>query len=277
MTTYKKWMIVLIILMLGLTSVVIWTIQERFFKQDLLPIGEAAQKVESLYGGSVESFEQKENLFYMQLERKGLTYNLQIDGRSGDLIKITKVKTETKHTATVKTVEEVRSLLISQNKGEIISITLRENLGTPQYIVETSSNETKKTIVVDAKTGKIISEKAEETIKSPKPTLPAVISKEKAIEIAQSELSGNLTSVAFHETSDGGYYLVEIKDSDMDATFQIHAVSGKLLSVTQTKQPTKATVPQRTDDDDDDDTEDQDDDSDKDDDDTNDDDNDDDN
>lgn len=242
MTAYKKWMIILIILMLSLTSVVIWTIQERFFKQDLLTIHESAQKIEDLYGGSVESFEERGPTFYMQLDRKGVTYNIRVDGHSGDLIDITKVKTEPKDTSTLKTIEEVRSLLMSQNKGEIGSIKLEENHETPQYVVEASSNKTQKTIIVNAKTGEIISEKVKETDVPPPP--PTIISKERATQIALSQLSGKVISITFHETNEGGYYLVRIVSSKMDATFQIHAISGKVLSVTQN---------QRTDDDDDDD------------------------
>ena len=62
---------------------------------------------------------------------------------------------------------------------------------------------------------------------------PTLISESKAIEIAQSRLSGELEDVSFEKTNEGGYFLVEIDgDDDQDAVIQVHAISGKILSVT---------------------------------------------
>ncbi|MFJ8237687.1 PepSY domain-containing protein [Ureibacillus sp. NPDC094379] len=234
MTAYKKWMISLIILMLGITVSVIWTIQDRFYKDELITIQEAAKKIEDLYGGSVESFEQKGNAFYMLLERNGLSYNLQVNAKTGDLLSITKDP----HSKTViKTVEEVRSLLNAKKKGSILSIKLQENEEAPQYVVEASDQNTKKTIIVDAKTGEIVSEKVKEPNITP-PSSSTVISLERAKQIALLQLNGTVQSVTFKDTSDGGYYLVFVVGSNMDATFEIHGISGKVLSVTQQLKPT---------------------------------------
>ena len=241
MTAYKKWMISLIILMLGITVSVIWTIQDRFYKDELITIQEASKKIEALYGGSVESFEQKGNVFYMVLEKNGLSYNLQVDAKTGELSSITK---DPNSKTAIKTVDEVRSLLNTKKKGSILSIKLHENEEAPQYVVEASDQNTKKTIIVDAKTGEIVSEKVKEpNIASPPSS--TVISIERAKQIALFQLSGTVQSVTYKDTSDGGYYLVFVNGSNMDATFEIHGISGKVLSVTQQLKP--------TDDDDDDD------------------------
>ena len=37
----------------------------------------------------------------------------------------------------------------------------------------------------------------------------------------------------YEKTNDGGYYLIEIEAADgQEGTFQIHAISGKIMSVT---------------------------------------------
>lgn len=59
-----------------------------------------------------------------------------------------------------------------------------------------------------------------------------IITEQQAVQIALEQLKGEVDSVDFEETSEGGYYLVEIETQDDEATFQIHAVSGKVLSVT---------------------------------------------
>ncbi|WP_313470607.1 PepSY domain-containing protein [Lysinibacillus sp.] len=52
------------------------------------------------------------------------------------------------------------------------------------------------------------------------------------MQIALGQLTGEVDSVDFEETAEGGYYLVEIETQDDEATFQIHAVSGEVLSIT---------------------------------------------
>jgi len=255
MTAYKKWMISLIILMLGITVSVIWTIQDRFYRDEPITIQEASKKIEALYGGSVESFEQKGNVFYMVLERNGLSYNLQVDAKTGELSSITK---DPNSKTVIKTVEEVRSLLNAKKKGSILSIKLHGNEEVPQYVVEASDQNIKKTIIVDAKTGEVVSEKVKEpNIAPPSST---VISIERAKQIALFQLSGTVQSVTYKDTSDGGYYLVFVNGSNMDATFEIHGISGKVLSVTQQLKPTDDdeddgddNSPEQDDDDDDDD------------------------
>jgi len=60
-----------------------------------------------------------------------------------------------------------------------------------------------------------------------------LISEKQAMKIALGQLKGEVEDIEFVRTNDGGYYLVEIDDNkDNEATFQIHAISGKILSVT---------------------------------------------
>lgn len=233
MTTYTKWIISFVVLMLAITAIVIWLIQGLFFKSDEISIQEASQKVESLYGGSVESFEQKDTIFYMSLKRNNQLYNLQINAETGDVLKISQTSTEndSEQTATLKTIDEIRALIKSLNKGTIQSITLQNQDDKQQYIVEVSNNQALKTIVVHAQTGEILSEKVQEQ-NAAESNNPVIITSEKAKQIALSQLKGSIEYVVYKESSDGGYYLVEVDGDNNEAVFQIHAVSGKVLSVT---------------------------------------------
>ncbi|RTQ93642.1 PepSY domain-containing protein [Lysinibacillus telephonicus] len=233
MTTYTKWMISLVSLMLAITALVIWLIQDRFFKSDEISIQEASQKVESLYGGTIESFEQKNAIFYMAIKRNNQLYNLQMDAETGVVLKVNKTGEEidTEQTASLKTIDEIRALIKSLNKGTIQSITLQNQDDKQQYIVEISDNQALKTIVVHAQTGEILSEKIQEQ-NATESNNPVIITSEKAKQIALSQLRGSIEYVVYKESSDGGYYLVEVDGEDNEAVFQIHAVSGKVLSVT---------------------------------------------
>ncbi|RUL49296.1 PepSY domain-containing protein [Lysinibacillus antri] len=229
MTNYTKWMIGLVVLMLLITAAVIYTIQSQFFKPEQLTIHEVATKIETLYGGTVESFEQKEDFFHMILERGNASYDLQIDATTGSVMKMNEVAAETiEDTPSIKTKEEIRTLLNSQNKGTIHSIAFQQG-EAPQYIVEITENELLKSVTVNAKTGEILSEKVKQ--QAPESNNTPTITKDKAKQIALSQLNGAIQYVAYETSSDGGYYLVEIRTLNKAVTFQIHAISGNILSV----------------------------------------------
>ncbi|WP_391120223.1 PepSY domain-containing protein [Psychrobacillus sp. L3] len=72
-----------------------------------------------------------------------------------------------------------------------------------------------------------------------------LISEEQAIKTAQQQIKGTVESNSFVKTNEGGYYLIVMKASLSDtdskegsktkqskATIQVHAISGKILSVT---------------------------------------------
>ncbi|HWK22035.1 MAG TPA: PepSY domain-containing protein [Ureibacillus sp.] len=232
MTTYTKWMYGLVVVMLGITVYIIWNIQHRFFEPTQLSAHDAAQKMESLYGGSVQSFEQKEGKFFMVLNGKGNTYDIEMDVHTGQVSKISQVSKEhvEGNEEPLKSTEEIRTLLSSQYSGGTIhSISLQQG-ETPKYIVQVTNNETLKMVTLDAKTGEILSEIVKE--QSASNTGKVLISKEKAKQIALSKLNGSVEFIIFEESSDGGYYLIEIDAKNKEAIFQIHAISGKVLSVT---------------------------------------------
>ena len=62
--------------------------------------------------------------------------------------------------------------------------------------------------------------------------LTKMLTDDEAIAIAHKELAGSVDELSYRSTSDGGYYLIEIDGDDAEATFQIHALSGEVLSIT---------------------------------------------
>ncbi|RKQ16435.1 PepSY domain-containing protein [Ureibacillus endophyticus] len=231
MTNYFKLMISLVIMMVAITAIVIWNIQERFFKPEQLTIQEASAKVEKLYGGTIESFEQKGNIFYLTLQRQEKAYDLQIDMNTGNITKMNLAIVEnTDEPATqLKTKKEIQALF--QNKGTIQSITLQQS-EVPTYKIEITENETLKIVTVNAKTGEVLSEQVKQQNNTKNET---IISKNQAKNIALSQLKGKVEYIIFEESSNGGYYLIEIETEEKSSTFQIHAISGKILSVTHEK------------------------------------------
>lgn len=74
------------------------------------------------------------------------------------------------------------------------------------------------------------------------PAATVLISEEQAIKIAQQQYKGMKENISFVKTNEGGYYLILMKASAPEsgtkesgkgkATIQVHAISGKILSVT---------------------------------------------
>ncbi|QCR33895.1 PepSY domain-containing protein [Lysinibacillus sp. SGAir0095] len=233
MTSYTKWMISLVILMITVTVFVIWLIQERFFETtEDLTVHEAEEIIMNLYGGSVESIEEKNDIYYMTVLRNNLAYDFQIDSETGNILQLNKVDGNKlpDMSANVKTIEEIRTLLNGQQKGTIHSISYQDVGEQPQYAVEITEQETLKTLIINAITGEILSEKVKQQNSSATHTV-TIISSEEAKQIALSQLIGTVEDVVYEDASDGGYYLVEIDGENQEATFQINAVTGKIISV----------------------------------------------
>lgn len=92
-------------------------------------------------------------------------------------------------------------------------------------------------VAVDRYKGRVMTlEKLRGTFKTTKEreqeTQSKMLTDEEAINIAQQQLKGEVDSLSYRSTSDGGYYLIEIDNGPREAVFQIHALSGEVLSVT---------------------------------------------
>ena len=60
---------------------------------------------------------------------------------------------------------------------------------------------------------------------------PVLLTEQQVIAIASAQFTGEIEEIDFENTADGGYYLVEIDTAEEEVTVQIHAITGKILSV----------------------------------------------
>ncbi|WP_139891132.1 PepSY domain-containing protein [Bacillus sp. D386] len=75
-------------------------------------------------------------------------------------------------------------------------------------------------------------EKTEEkpTIEEPEAVKP--LTEQQVIEIARSKFNGEVDEIEFVGTNEGGYYNVDIETAEDEATLQIHALTGEILTIT---------------------------------------------
>lgn len=220
-TAMKKWMLIIVVIIL-LCSGVIWFIQNRYFYVQPLSEAEAVRHIETIYNGHVTQVKKQGNTFEMLFTRENVKYAAILDVTTQQVTDLIMKEGQSKLLLTEKQIRQ----MVKKEYGDVESVMLTDSV----YTVRVENEKIQKDLTLDGYTGDVLAERKVETqgqsIEEP------IITEQQAIQIALKQLKGEVDSVDFEETSEGGYYLVEIETQEDEATFQIHAVSGKVLSVT---------------------------------------------
>jgi len=226
-----SYLLVLVILIAAIIlGIYIWN---TITKVEPISSDELRTKIEETYSGKVKSMIITENNEYeVEMESKDAIYAMKLDATTGKvntMKKVSAVPIESKDN-----IVEEEPLLTEQ---EIVANVQEKFEGTvkvvayqkmkEQYSIQVESEIEIINLVIDGKKGTIISQQI-----TGKQITPTLISESKAIEIAQSRLSGEVEDVSFEKTNEGGYFLIEIDGDDQEAVIQVHAISGIILSVT---------------------------------------------
>lgn len=190
---------------------------------------EIQSRIEQMYGGSVSNLIRKKDRYIAQINRQDGLYEIVADTSKGDIISITLLEQAAKQQQLpIKTKEDIQSIVSSEYEGTIERMVLSSETEQPFYAVDIAKDETLITLTIDALTGSILDSKKKQTTAE-----QALISKDEAIIKAKTQLTGEVQYITYEETSDGGYYLIEIEsEDDREAVIQVHGVSGEILSVT---------------------------------------------
>ncbi|PQD96295.1 hypothetical protein CYL18_06795 [Pradoshia eiseniae] len=133
---------------------------------------------------------------------------------------------------------EIKNRVSSLYNGEIQAIAKKKN----QYEVTFRKNDFIYQVLVNEEEGtfsdlKVIKEGAKEEIDTPEES-PAEqdelkpLTKEEVVKIARSQFEGSVDDVEFIATDDGGYYNVDLENQEDEATLQIHALTGEIITIT---------------------------------------------
>ncbi|WP_342442250.1 PepSY domain-containing protein [Lysinibacillus sp. FSL K6-0057] len=217
----KKWILIIVVIIL-LCSGVIWFIQNRYFYVQPLSEAEAVRHIETIYNGHVTQVKKQGNTFEMLFTRENVKYAAILDVTTQQVTDLIMKEGQSKLLLTEKQIRQ----MVKKEYGDVESVMLTDSI----YTVRVENEKIQKDLTLDGYTGDVLTERKVElqgqSIEEP------IITEQQAIQIALKQLKGEVDSVDFEETSEGGYYLVEIETQEDEATFQIHAVSGKVLSVT---------------------------------------------
>lgn len=193
----------------------------------ILPEYVVQAQLEKMYGGTVQSLRNKNDRYEAEIIKDKSVYKVEVNDVTGVVQSLIQTGEYNEMTPALISEAELREMIAKKYTGTLERIALDTKQEPPIYKVEISNEQVLKKVNVDAVTGEIISEKEKETTSN-----QAVITKKQAIDIARRQLEGKVEYVSYEKTSDGGYYLVEIEGHDEEAIFQIHAISGEILSVT---------------------------------------------
>lgn len=220
----KRWLIIGIVSLI-MASIILLFIQNRFFQAEPFNEAEAIQHIETIYNGQVKETEKRGNDYRMVFVRDRAIYTVLLDAASGQVRDLRLKEAERKLLLSEKQIKQ----LMESTYGEIEKIKLNQTI----YTVQVENKDTQKELTIDAYTGKVLTEKDMQPVKQPEGG--GMLSEQQAIKIALQQLNGEVDSVDYEEAEDGGYYLVEIETKDEEAVFQIHAISGQVMSVTWDK------------------------------------------
>lgn len=220
-------------------------------------------QVEKVYEGSVQSVIEKDDYYVASFEKNGSTYEVQIDPVNGELSNMQAIFIADKPIVAVKKVDTAKPNNNEKPDDTVKSDeTAETNLNEKPAVatkpadpaVSTTNTKPSDTAKPDSNTKPSNTVKPDTNIKPnemtkpdtntkpsdniqkepPSPPTKPLLSEKQATAIALKEINGEVDSVDYEETPDGGYYFVEIEldDEEYDeAILQVHAVTGKILSI----------------------------------------------
>ncbi len=223
----KSWFMPLLITLIILGACAIYTLKLTN-GEETISNKEIRSRIEQMYGGSVSNLIRKNDLYIAQIKRQDGLFEVVADTSKGNIVSIKLLKQTDGQQLAIKSKEDIKSIVSKEYEGTIERIVLSRQTEHPFYAVDMAKDETLITLTVDALTGTVLDSTEKQTT-----TEQALIKREQAITIAKTQLTGEVQYTTYEETSDGGYYLIEIEsEDDREAVIQVHGVSGKILSVT---------------------------------------------
>lgn len=203
---------------------------------DSVTMDEAQLSIEQLYGGVIENATETDGFYQIEFKRDDGTYIAAVNRADGQVESLELL--EKSGQAKTLSEEQASEAASAAEPGEVKEIQYVENGN--KYEVEIHSDTERKVLAISAETGEVLDvqkaalEAPAEPDSAPEQQEPErIISQNAAIAIAKETLNGTVDDVEFTQTTDGGYYLVEMDDdtSDREATIQIHAIRGETMTV----------------------------------------------
>ncbi|WP_404409535.1 PepSY domain-containing protein [Jeotgalibacillus malaysiensis] len=226
----------------ALLAVVLFVIVQQFMTAGTsaapMTEGEAIQLINEQYPDSTpELIDENDHTFLFNLTNDYGMYELEIDRENKSVAYLNNISlnesdegddngtTEADQSPSEElTEEEVIAIAQESSTGEVVSATPLEN---SIYEVILEEDERILTVSVDTKSGEaqITGEEAK-IAEDP----GRILSEQEAINIALGAVAGQVDDVDLEQENGVPYFLIEIETDEDDATVQINAISGEIMS-----------------------------------------------
>ena len=163
---------------------------------------EVINRVESLYNGKVEEITKNKSQYNVIFADGSNVYEVQVDEEQG-------------------TFQHLKLLLIRDDNTEVV---MDDHVDTKADLNSNSNT---------ASNGASSSptDQGPDTTNSSETNNVTRITAAAAQSLALQQMTGEVEDVEYFQSADGGYYIVELENEELEAAFQIHAITGKILSV----------------------------------------------
>ncbi|WP_264736737.1 PepSY domain-containing protein [Cytobacillus firmus] len=189
---------------------------------------EAREIIKDRYQGEILNLKKVNSTYLIEMKRDEGFYQIKLSENRGEILSFEKKGQISNGEQKQLDEEKIKEIIQAEETGELLSLKKVTQKEKSAFEAIVQKDEEKIKIIVDALNGEILSRVAEET-KVPVKNL----TEEEAVQIALKNEPGEVDDVSFGETDKGSYYLVEIeKDDGREAAVEIHAITGKVLSVT---------------------------------------------
>jgi uncharacterized membrane protein YkoI len=229
-----SWFWVTICSFLAISLVVSWL---QFGKvtptNDILTKQEAQKLVQDRYQGTVSQIKLAAQQYDIELKKQNNLYLIKMDAESGKVLSFIQTNTTIQKPDPIPnkelSVEEIKTIVLTNVNGSIKSIEKIENNQEPFYKVIVSEADNLTTITIDAISGEILASTTSTINETPK-----TLTVEEAGQIALKQIQGSIDDIWLETKNEQTYYLVEVETpEDREAIVQIHAITGEVLSITR--------------------------------------------
>ena len=238
----KKWAPT-IIGVVAVVGILLFSLQQIFIKTTLTE-QEIINRVESLYNGSVEDITKNGRHYNVVFSDSTKVYEVVVDEEQGTFHDLKFIADRAGSlTAEAETNDSELTTNEVSNSTENQEVVANDPEQTPPTSKPTASNpapnpgsSNSSSVGSSPNTSNNSGASSSGTqapapAQTPPPATPARISEAAANQIALQQLNGEIDDTEFYSTADGGYYIVDIETEEQEASFQIHAITGKILSV----------------------------------------------
>ncbi|WP_243355228.1 PepSY domain-containing protein [Bacillus litorisediminis] len=210
----------------------VWQIGQAFTSKELLTEEEASSLVQDKYNGRMIEISERSGIFQIKFSTDAGEYTVEISRETGEIRNLIKLDQESPVPKKVWSQAEIREQVAQQEKGEIEKVEQKQEGENLIYSVVVRSETQITTLKIDAYTGETVDTITEE-IKQPEEEPAKRLTESEAVEIALQRVEGEVDDVELEQSNGVIYYLIEVeREEEEDATVQVNALSGEIMSVT---------------------------------------------